>query len=92
MVRHVAGFSDPMVDCRETKRRYRADHIQVLRSADAAAPMFAYQEGEPEPALKRAKKVLGRTVESSDFETVALVDVPPQDWTRVYGPDAKKKE
>lgn len=24
---HVAGFSDPMVDCRETKNRYRADHI-----------------------------------------------------------------
>ena len=24
---HVAGFSDPMVDCRETKNRYRADHL-----------------------------------------------------------------
>ncbi|MDR3425337.1 MAG: glycine--tRNA ligase [Alphaproteobacteria bacterium] len=26
---HVAGFSDLMVDCRETKARYRADHILV---------------------------------------------------------------
>lgn len=25
---HVGGFSDPMVDCRETKSRYRADHLQ----------------------------------------------------------------
>lgn len=24
---HVGGFSDPMVDCRETKSRYRADHL-----------------------------------------------------------------
>jgi glycyl-tRNA synthetase len=24
---HVGGFSDPMVDCRETKNRYRADHL-----------------------------------------------------------------
>jgi glycyl-tRNA synthetase len=24
---HVGGFSDPMVDCRETKHRYRADHL-----------------------------------------------------------------
>lgn len=24
---HVGGFSDPMVDCKETKNRYRADHL-----------------------------------------------------------------
>src|SRR6056297_179129 len=24
---HVGGFSDPMVDCTETKFRYRADHL-----------------------------------------------------------------
>ena len=28
---HVAGFSDPMVDCRETKERYRADQLYVFR-------------------------------------------------------------
>jgi len=26
---HVGGFADLMVDCRETKNRYRADHIMV---------------------------------------------------------------
>jgi glycyl-tRNA synthetase len=26
---HVGGFADPMVDCRETKNRYRADHLMV---------------------------------------------------------------
>ena len=28
---HVAGFSDPMVDCRESKERYRADQLYVFR-------------------------------------------------------------
>ena len=27
---HVGGFSDPMVDCKETKKRYRADQLSVL--------------------------------------------------------------
>ncbi|MEK7710398.1 MAG: glycine--tRNA ligase, partial [Planctomycetota bacterium] len=30
---HVGGFSDPMVDCRESKKRYRADQIMVLHPA-----------------------------------------------------------
>jgi glycyl-tRNA synthetase len=25
---HVAGFSDPMVDCKDCKRRFRADHLE----------------------------------------------------------------
>jgi glycyl-tRNA synthetase len=28
---HVAGFTDPMVDCRESKMRYRADHLFFSR-------------------------------------------------------------
>ena len=34
---HVAGFNDPMVDCTETNKRYRADHIvlyEVRASSD----------------------------------------------------------
>jgi glycyl-tRNA synthetase len=31
---HLAGFSDPLVDCRECKERFRADHI-----ADARCPL-----------------------------------------------------
>ena len=27
---HVSGFSDPMVDCRETRNRYRADQLVVF--------------------------------------------------------------
>lgn len=27
---HVGGFSDPMVDCTESKKRYRADHLNLF--------------------------------------------------------------
>ena len=33
---HVAGFSDPLVDCRNCKRRFRADHIPA--KADRQCP------------------------------------------------------
>lgn len=35
---HVGGFNDPMVDCRETKNRYRADQLVVYRLLPADAP------------------------------------------------------
>ena len=47
---HVGGFTDPMVDCRETKNRFRADQLGVFGVVDDgaddssvmdAAPLFA---------------------------------------------------
>jgi glycyl-tRNA synthetase len=46
---HVGGFSDPMVDCKETKARYRADHITIFAmewvrpegGAEQLTPFFA---------------------------------------------------
>src|SRR6201987_4705754 len=28
---HVAGFTDPLVDCKKCKQRFRADHLEVAR-------------------------------------------------------------
>lgn len=65
---HVGGFSDPMVDCRETKKRYRADHLLLLHIGNAAAPMkikeadalYLAFEGEAEKNLAEARlKKLG---------------------------------
>ena len=56
---HIGGFSDPMVDCRETKSRFRADHLFVLRAPDHAdGPFFAFMQGEPASALKKAGPTL----------------------------------
>ncbi len=68
---HVGGFSDPMVDCTETKKRYRADHLMVFigviipsESQDDSvkvmnARYFAFLENDEaslKTALKKAKK------------------------------------
>jgi glycyl-tRNA synthetase len=33
---HLAGFTDPLVDCRTCKRRFRADHLQEAREGSEA--------------------------------------------------------
>ena len=53
---HVGGFSDPMVDCRETKQRYRADHLVVLGAVEAGARLWAFVEGDD---AGRAKAIKG---------------------------------
>jgi len=85
---HVAGFNDPMVDCRETKGRYRYDHVQVYVPASGDAgdkPVFAYVGDQPSEAkqLKKAQKTFG------EVKSVLLSSIP-QPWARVIGPDAEK--
>ena len=62
---HVGNFNDPMIDCRESKARYRADHLHVLVPRDGEGLRFAFLEGEPEAVarelvdkLRREAKVL----------------------------------
>jgi glycyl-tRNA synthetase len=85
---HVGGFNDPMVDCKETKGRYRYDHVQVYvpESGDAGdKPLFAYVSDQPSEAKqkKKAEKTFGAV------KSVLLSSIP-QPWTRVIGPDADK--
>jgi len=86
---HVGGFSDPMLDDRKTKARYRYDHLRVLRSKDAAAnlPMFAFMEGEPEVAQKKLKKLGSRAGAPDQWEELPLTDLPIAELARVVGPD-----
>ncbi|HVS16074.1 MAG TPA: glycine--tRNA ligase [Thermoanaerobaculia bacterium] len=87
---HVAGFSDPMVDCRETKARYRADHLVALRAAgvDGAEVLFVCVDGEPEPALKRAQKTLQRKVQLEELERLSFAVLTPDQRERAWGPGA----
>ncbi len=87
---HVAGFSDPMVDCRETKNRFRADHLYVLCPSDHPnGPFFAFMEGEPEVALKKARKAL-HIDDPSLFETVPLGELSEDQLAKTFAPGAKK--
>jgi glycyl-tRNA synthetase len=97
---HASGFSDPMVDCHESKGRYRADQLVVFEvPADKdGAPIkvkIAAVAGDDaeEIVLKRAQKLVraigGRPakVEKLDPPTVytALQAEARKD---VFGPDA----
>jgi glycyl-tRNA synthetase len=91
---HVGGFSDPMVDCRETKLRYRADHLTAYlwKKGDAANPVYvALQEGmEDEDKIKRLKK-LGFSQNLGEYDTIPLTDEKiTANLDKVYGPDAKE--
>ena len=53
---HVGGFSDPMVDCKETKKRYRADHLIVLQPKDGGDHWIAVPEDDDEFLERRLQK------------------------------------
>ncbi|MEO1129202.1 MAG: glycine--tRNA ligase [Planctomycetota bacterium] len=89
---HVGGFSDPMVDCRETKQRYRADHVMVVRAA-ADGQMYAFMEGDDEQ-LAAARKKLGKYVKrdlaDEETEVLPLMSLAKEDFARVVGPGTKE--
>ena len=88
---HVAGFSDPMVDCKETKLRYRQDHLGAYLD-ERNDQIFAFYLGVPHDKafLKKLKKLSG-TDETDKFKSVPLTDVPPAAYHKVIGPDTDKK-
>jgi len=61
---HIAGFSDPMVDCRETKQRYRSDHLMLYVPASGdrnGKPLFAFMPdtASEQKQKKKAEKAFG---------------------------------
>jgi glycyl-tRNA synthetase len=85
---HVGGFNDPMVDDKETKGRYRYDHVMVYvpESGDPGdKPVFAYVGDQPSEAKqkKKAEKTFG-AIKSVPLSSLA------KPWDRVIGPDAEK--
>jgi glycyl-tRNA synthetase len=103
---HVGGFADLMVDCRETKLRYRADHISVFninikkRNESTTGTLFlSAMEGDEAKGIveKKAKKILQK---NGGGEVVSMTEgVPYTDFvTRhpdlaslVIGPDAEEQ-
>src|SRR5580700_7462139 len=42
---HAGGFSDPMIDCKSCKNRFRADHLMVLVGTRTDDAVKAYYSG-----------------------------------------------
>jgi len=89
---HVEGFNDPMVDCRESKSRYRADHLQVVKATgETEGRMYAFIENDEESfdrALKKLGKYVKRDLGEHDTEILTLVAMDAELLARVVGPDA----
>ncbi|TVQ94485.1 MAG: glycine--tRNA ligase [Deltaproteobacteria bacterium] len=84
---HVGGFNDPMVDCRESKRRYRADHLHVFLPSDGEGPGFAFVEGEADTALSKIKKAKR---DRDQYRVTPLLSLDPAAYAGVIGPDTKE--
>ena len=83
---HVAGFNDPMVDDKETKSRYRADHVKVLVPKDGQGNGYAFVD-DREAAEKKIKRDARRNV--SDYDEVVLTTLSFEAYAKVVGPDTK---
>ncbi|CAI8258555.1 MAG: Glycine--tRNA ligase [Puniceicoccaceae bacterium MED-G32] len=96
---HVDGFSDPMVDCKESKLRYRADQLFVypVMLEGASAGYIAVIEGtDLNTRIKQAKKLrdsLGnkqaKLDESQlDRDAVEITELDEAQRAITLGPDA----
>jgi glycyl-tRNA synthetase len=84
---HVGGFHDPMVDCRESKKRYRYDQVFLLKHKTREdLPLFAFLETDPDQAVSKIKK-LAKGTSLEEYETVALEHLPETERPRVIAPD-----
>ncbi|MCZ6836048.1 MAG: glycine--tRNA ligase [Planctomycetota bacterium] len=84
---HIGGFNDPMVDCTESKKRYRADQIRVLISWDVEAD----SGDDSHPAIQRLyafieddessyKSAIKKTTKYAKAIGVSVVD-NPEHWS-----------
>ena len=91
---HVGGFNDPMVDCRETKSRYRADHLMCMgRKGDKTGQIYAYIEGDDasfDSALKKLSKYKKTELTRDDIDICPLVELSLDELAITVGPDTKE--
>jgi glycyl-tRNA synthetase len=83
---HAGNFSDPMVDCRITKMRYRADQLIAYVPENREGKSFAFFEDEDEKTISsKIKKCGGGKIE--DFCRVSFIDLEVSSYKNVVAPD-----
>lgn len=94
---HIGGFSDPMVDCKESKSRYRADHllcsevIAMQQGGVQSLGLLSVLDGDEAAAIwsKKAEKMVKRKGggELSPPEFKSYTELDPSVQKLVIGPD-----
>jgi len=91
---HVGGFNDPMVDCRQTKSRYRADHLACMgNKGDKEGQIYAFVQGDErsfENALKKLAKYAKQDLARDDIDLCPFTDLSAEEIAITVAPDAKE--
>ena len=99
---HVDGFSDPMVDCKETKLRYRADQLfyspVILEEGEKRLGYVCVQEANDEEMVKDAtkqakallkeKNLTGKKIQPFAFKEV--VEATEEEMAEIPSPGSGK--
>ncbi len=91
---HVGGFNDPMVDCRDTKSRYRADHLMCLgvKGQTEGGQIYAFLENDDESlaaARKKLEKYVKRDLTDDEVDVCPLTALSADELAITVGPDTK---
>lgn len=99
---HIAGFADLMVDCRESKGRYRADHVLCLeifyekagQQKSLGILSVLSDEGAADILARKAKKLIqkaggGEIVPFDLTKATAFTSLNSDEQKKVIGPDAE---
>ena len=85
---HVGGFNDPMVDCTETKKRYRQDQLEVLEVDKGDRILrLAFPENQRDAIKKKLKK---NGVGLDDGQVKNLTEYDVSEYPTIVGPDTTK--
>mmetsp|Transcript_15382 Transcript_15382/g.38162 ORF Transcript_15382/g.38162 Transcript_15382/m.38162 type:complete len:590 (-) Transcript_15382:1333-3102(-) len=101
---HLDGFSDPMVDCKETKLRFRADQLffsPIRLEDDESNEIVGYvcvQEANDEQMVKDAKKQAKALLKEKDmkgrktqaFSFRELIEASEEEMTKIPSPASGK--
>ena len=88
---HVGGFNDPMVDDKETKKRYRADHVKVLVPKDGQGMSFAFDKEADAAEIDARLKKFAKNKSQADYTVERLDKLPTEAFKNILGPVAKKE-
>jgi glycyl-tRNA synthetase len=100
---HVGGFSDPMVDCKACKARFRADQVTAVMYVrttgaikDVAGPFIFSGVGDREEVIKQNLKEIKKVIDADadpriPRDTVTLKDTIEDDkYSKIKCPNCKE--
>lgn len=94
---HVDGFSDPMVDCKESKRRYRADQLffaPVIVDGEKIGYVSVEESGtmqeEADQKAQELKRKLAKQGELAAIELKDYTEATPDEYALIPSPATGK--